>query len=100
MCVTVVNKRAPDLKEIPERVIAGFQIIMDGTEEERWSLENVIRSLILVKRQWDLYQASTNIILLLLLGCSSRLKSTNNLLLETFHWNLERVFLVLSGYAL
>lgn len=42
---------APDLKEIPERIINGFQIAMDGTGKERQNLENVARTLIQMKRQ-------------------------------------------------
>lgn len=49
--VTEVNKLAPDLKDIPDTVISGFQLGTDGTGKEGQNLEKVIRNLILMKRQ-------------------------------------------------
>lgn len=37
--VTEVNKLAPDLKDIPETVISGFQLGRDGTGKEGQNLE-------------------------------------------------------------
>ena len=34
-----------DLKEIPERVISGFQTAMDGTGEEGQNLEKAVKKL-------------------------------------------------------